>query len=86
MNEIVPPKEMPPFQSAPASGTLPTEQTKLIKAMNGPITTFSTEAIKPWPERNRLFQKLVGIKVDANPATIKPITSSLRSMVKSPMV
>ena len=36
MNEITPPKEMPPFHRAAASGTLPIEQTKLMMAMNGP--------------------------------------------------
>ena len=77
---------MPPFQSAPASGTLPTEQTKLINAMNGPITTFSIDDTNPCPVRNKLFQKLVGTNVDASPATIKPITNSLRNIVKSPIV
>ena len=56
MNETTPPKEMPPFHSAAASGTLPIEQTKLMMAMNGPTTTFSTLVQKPWPWRNTAFQ------------------------------
>jgi hypothetical protein len=39
MKAITPPKEMLPFHSAAASGTLPMEQTKLMMAMNGPTTT-----------------------------------------------
>ena len=35
---ITPPKLIPPFQSTAASGTFPTEQTKLIIATIGPIT------------------------------------------------
>ena len=41
MNAITPEKEMPPDHRTAASGTLPTEQTKLITAMKGPMTTFS---------------------------------------------
>ena len=42
---------MPPCHSAAASGTLPTEQTKLMIARNGPRTTFSSVDQKPWPVR-----------------------------------
>ena len=51
MKEITPPKEMPPFHSAAASGTLPMEQTKLMMAMKGPTMTFSTLVQNPWPVR-----------------------------------
>ena len=37
---MVPPKEMPPCHSVAAKGILPTEQTKLMKAITGPIITF----------------------------------------------
>ncbi len=47
MNEITPPKEIPPLHSAAASGTLPTEQTKLTMAMRGPTMTFSTAVQVP---------------------------------------
>ena len=38
MNEITPPKLIPPFQSTAARGTLPTEQTKLSIEMSGPTS------------------------------------------------
>ena len=44
-----PPKLIPPCQSAAPSGTFPTEQTKLMIAMNGPTMTFSSDVQKPWP-------------------------------------
>src|SRR5436189_102386 len=37
MNAITPAKLMPPDQSTAASGTLPTEQTKLKTAVTGPM-------------------------------------------------
>jgi len=49
MNEITPPKEMPPFHNAAARGTLPTEHTKLMMAMKGPTITFSRLVQNPWP-------------------------------------
>ena len=55
--DTTPPKLMPPDQSAAASGTLPTEQTKLMMARNGPRTTFSSEEENPWPVRNNDCQK-----------------------------
>jgi hypothetical protein len=69
MNEITPPNEMPPCHSAAASGTLPTEHTKLMMAMKGPTTTFSRLVQKPWPWRNTAFHTLVGTSVARNPAT-----------------
>ena len=55
MKLITPPKLMPPCHSAAAIGTLPIEHTKLMKAMNGPTTTFSRLVQKPWPARNTSF-------------------------------
>ena len=37
MKAITPAKLMPPLQSTAASGTFPTEQTKLITAISGPM-------------------------------------------------
>ena len=74
---------MPPCHSAAASGTLPTEQTKLMIARNGPRTTFSRLDQKPCPVRKIERQNEVGTSADRNPATTKPMTSSLRSMVRS---
>ena len=41
MNAITPAKLIPPDHSTAASGTLPTEQTKLSTAISGPTITFS---------------------------------------------
>ena len=47
-NAITPPKLMPPFQRTAASGTLPTEQTKLKTATSGPMIGPHTFANVPW--------------------------------------
>ena len=70
MNEITPPKEMPPFHRAAASGTLPMEHTKLMMAMNGPTRTFSRLVQKPWPLTNTVCQTDVGTRTARNPATV----------------
>src|SRR3954454_17634110 len=85
-NETTPPKLMPPDQSAAASGTLPMEQTKLMTARNGPSTTFSSDDQKPCPVTNRDRQNDVGTATSAKPAMTKPMTSSLRSIVRSLIV
>ena len=69
MKLITPPKLIPPCQSAAAMGTLPMEQTKLMKAMNGPTTTFSTLVQTPWPVRNRSAQARIGTSTPRAPAT-----------------
>ena len=70
MNEITPPKEMPPAHNDAARGTLPIEQTKLMMAMNGPTTTFSTLVQNPWPWRNTTFQTWLGTATARKPATV----------------
>ena len=47
MKAITPAKLIPPDQSTAASGTLPTEQTKLSTAMSGPTITFSIVRDQP---------------------------------------
>ena len=69
MKTTTPPKEIPPFQRAAASGTLPIEQTKLMMAMNGPTMTFSTLVQNPWPWRKTAFQTWTGTRTAKNPAT-----------------
>ena len=83
---MVPPKLIPLCQSDAASGTFPTEQTKLMKAMNGAIRTFSIVEINPCPVKKSRCQKVTGIIAVAIPATRNPIKSSVRIMVKSPIV
>ena len=69
MNEITPPKEMPPFQRDAARGTFPMEQTKLMMAMNGPTTTFSRLVQKPCPVTKSACQAEVGTMTARKPAT-----------------
>ena len=83
MNATTPPKLMPSFHSAAASGTLPIEQTKLMIATNGPTIAFSIIVSEPWPCRNTAFQKPAGTARRAKPAATKPMTISRRSMVRS---
>ena len=64
-----PPKLMPPFHSAAASGTLPIEHTKLMMAMNGPTRAFSSVVANPWPRKNKSPQMCTGTSTARNPAT-----------------
>ena len=48
MNASTPPKLIPPFHSTAASGTFPTEQTKLSIATSGPITGPQNFAAVLW--------------------------------------
>src|SRR5438045_3618237 len=57
MNASTPPKLMPPFQSTAASGTLPTEQTKLTIATSGPTTGPHSFASVGWWARKSPCQK-----------------------------
>ena len=82
MKATTPPKLMPPFHSAAASGTLPTEQTKLMTATKGPTTTFSRLVQKPWPRTNTSAQTCPGTRTERNPAMTNPIAISFRSMVR----
>ena len=86
MKATTPPKLMPSFQSAAASGTLPTEQTKLMIATNGPTMAFSIMVRAPWSCRNTAFQKLAGTATATKPATTKPMMISRRSIVRSEIV
>ena len=70
---MVPPKESPPCQSVEANGIFPTEQTKLTKAIMGPMITFWMVVMMPLPDRKIALQKDAGISFAASPATINPI-------------
>ena len=69
MKLTTPPKLMPPFHSAAASGTLPIEQTKLRIAISGPTITFSIDVKTPCPWRKIAFQSVVGTITARKPAT-----------------
>ena len=60
MKAITPPKLIPPFQSTAASGTFPTEQTKLIIATSGPITGPQNFAAVGWSTRKSVLPPRVG--------------------------
>jgi hypothetical protein len=83
---MTPPKRIPPWTRPRASGTLPTEHTKLTKAMSGPTTAFSTLVHPPWPLNRTARNTLWGTAASRNPATTKPMTSSRRSMPTSDIV
>src|SRR5690242_1561658 len=75
MNEITPPKLIPPDHSTAASGTLPIEQTKLAAAITGPITGPHQRAAG-CPARNRCDQNESGIQAAAAPAISSPMAMS----------
>src|SRR3954447_26618888 len=85
-NEMTSPNDEPPCHRAAAKGTLPTEQTKLMTAMNGPTTAFSSDDQKPCPVMKTARHHDVGTSTAAKPATTNPITSSRRSIVRSLIV
>src|SRR5919204_481934 len=67
-NARTPPKLMPPFHRTPASGTFPTEQTKLAIATTGPITGPQNFAAVGWPTRKSDCQKECGTHAARAPA------------------
>jgi hypothetical protein len=85
MNEITPPKLMPPDQSRLASGMLPIEQTKDAMAMITPTAQFSTtrRAAGAVSGRKRTFHHWSGTAAMRKPAMRKPMTISFHIMVTS---
>ena len=57
--------------------------TKLMMAIKGAIKAFWIEVQSPWFCRNTIRQRVSGTRALSMPATTKPISSSLRSMVRS---
>ena len=57
MKRTTPPKLIPPFQSAAASGTLPIEQTKAATATSGPMIGPQIRASSGWSVMNSDCQK-----------------------------
>src|SRR2546422_1649190 len=83
MKEITPPKLIPPFQSTAASGTLPTEQTKLIIEINGPISGPQIKDSVGLSVKKKARQKLSGIQAASAPAIKKPISKSIQRLARS---
>ena len=83
MNAITPPKLMPPFHSTAASGTLPTEQTKLKTATSGPMIGPQTFANVPWWVRKSERHHESGTQAASIPAATRPIAMSRRTAAHS---
>ncbi len=77
MKAITPPKLMPPRQRTAASGTFPTEQTKLKTATNGPISAPHISETRPWPWRNSFDHTELGTHEPSAPAMRNPRTRSV---------
>src|SRR5207249_4442775 len=67
-NASTPPKEIPPFQSTAASGTLPIEQTKLSIETSGPTSGPQTFANVEWPSKKSDCHQLSGTHAASAPA------------------
>src|SRR4051812_7529355 len=75
---------MPPDHSTAASGTLPTEQTKLATAISGPTTTFSIARSAGGPSWMNRPLKKSSPSWATKPASRKPAVISFHSIVQSP--
>ena len=83
MKAITPAKLIPPDHSTAASGTLPTEQTKLRTAISGPTRTFSiVRRTGGASVTKRKLKKSLPSK-PMKPASRKPIVISFQSIVQS---
>ena len=83
MNAITPAKEIPPDHRTAASGTLPTEQTKLSTAISGPATTFQSVGSRPESlVRNRSLKKSSPSSA-MKPASRNPSVISFQSICQS---
>src|SRR5579875_1353326 len=78
-----PPKLMPPRQSTAASGTLPTEQTKLTSATSGPTNGPSTFAQVGLLDKKKARQNDSGIQAARAPAIKRPSTISTQTEAQS---
>src|SRR5438034_2065817 len=78
-----PPKLMPPFQSTAASGTLPTEQTKLTIATRGPTRGPIIFEIVGLLEKKNVFQNESGTQAANAPAISSPSAMSTQTEAQS---
>src|SRR6266571_8774566 len=79
MKAITPPKLMPLFHNTAASGTLPTEQTNEMIAMNGPTIGPQNFENSGWELRKNDRQKLVGTNTASAPAIRRPPATSFET-------
>src|SRR6266849_4041853 len=78
-----PPKLIPPLHKTAAKGTLPTEQTKLTIATNGPTSGPSILAIVGLLEKKNAFQNELGTHAANAPAMSSPSTISTHTDAQS---
>src|SRR5665647_2848775 len=78
MNEVTPPKLMPPLHSTTARGTLPIEHTKLSMATIGPISGPQIAESNGCPSRNSPCQNASGTHAPIAPAISRPATRSFQ--------
>lgn len=78
-----PPKLMPPFHSTAASGTFPTEQTKLTTASSGPISGPSTNEATGSSVKNTACSQALGTQAANAPAISRPSTMSRSTAAQS---
>ena len=78
-----PPKLIPPFQSTAASGTLPTEQTKLTIATSGPTSGPIIFEIVGLLEKKNAFQNESGTQAANAPAISSPSAISTQTEAQS---
>src|SRR5713101_2640673 len=78
-----PPKLIPPYQRTAANGTLPTEQTKLTIATNGPTRGPIIFAIVGLLEKKNAFQNESGTQAANAPAMSSPSAISTQTEAQS---
>src|SRR6266852_3870615 len=83
MKLTTPPKLIPPFHNTAANGTLPTEQTKLIMATNGPMRGPSILAMDGLLEKKNACQNELGTHAANAPAMSSPRTISVQTAAHS---
>ena len=83
MKLTTPPKLIPPLHSTAASGTLPTEQTKLTTETNGPTRGPSILARVGLLEKKNAFQNESGTHAAIAPAMSSPSAISTHTDAQS---
>src|SRR6266851_3405344 len=78
-----PPKLIPPLHKTAAKGTLPTEQTKLTIATNGPTSGPSILASVGLLEKKNAFQNTLGTQAANAPAMSSPSRISTHTEAQS---
>ena len=84
MKAITPAKLRPPDHSTAASGTLPTEQTKLSTAMTGPMTAPHSVCTAAGASSRKRPLKKSSPSSAMKPASRKPVRISFHSICQSP--